>query len=135
MLNGKSEKVFNKIDAREIKPEKIMSSAYFTDISSRLLVLANLERILDGNFYFYDYDQRRNRFSNIKANYVIKAFTEYGEIYFFLADDADKHLNSTVSGCSIILNSSMDYTLNQSRYAVLSVSKIMAVRNRAIIKS
>ena len=69
----------------------------------------------------YEYDQRRNRFSGIRADYVIKSFTDIGRIFLFLAKEKE---SGNVRGCSIFVDDETDYSLNQIRTTVLSVAKI-----------
>ena len=104
-----------------IKPETLQSSFFYGKIRLRLETLSELEDILDGEFLIYEYDQRKNHFSNIRADYVIKAFTRNGKAFFFLA--REEHSEGDAYGCSIFAGGEIDYSINQTRTTVLSVVK------------
>lgn len=121
MLKRNSDKVFDALVTGKIKIENITNSMYYKSIEPRLEALSSLEDLLDSEFYIYKYNHRKNHFSNIKADYVIKAFTKNGKTFFFLAKE--NHCDNEVRGCSIFIGDETDYTTSQARLTVLSITK------------
>jgi len=64
--------IFDEIKARKITIERIASSDFYFQISDRVDTLPFLETLFDSNDTIFKYNKKKNNFSMIQADYLIK---------------------------------------------------------------
>ena len=88
-------------------------------IKSRLNTIISIQRIIENGFYIAEFDRFKvNPISKIEAKYVIKS-EETDTVFFVFFDE---ELNRFYCK-SAFQNSSIDYTLNQTKMTVLEIIK------------
>ncbi len=117
----KREYVFDDIMNGQITVEDIMRSSFYPEMQPRLEPFIQIESLLDSNNNVFLYSEKRNNFSLIKAEYVLKNEFENNVVYIFL----DKNEREPGHFCRTFFpKSKQDYTINQARCALLYKEKI-----------
>lgn len=79
-----------------------------------------LESMMDSNDTIFKYNKKRNAYSLIKADYILKNRTEDKNIFLFLAENCEG-----IFFCrSFFPQDQMDYTKNQASWTLLYKKKI-----------
>ena len=87
--------------------------------SSDLLPL--LESMLDSNDTIFKYNRKRNIYSVIKADYIMKNKMEERDVFLFLAQNGE---GGKYFCRSFFPENKMDYTKNQASWTLLYKKKI-----------
>lgn len=122
-------KIFDDIKNRKISREQIESSDLYYKIEDRVHRLPLLEQILDSNDTIFKYNEKKNAYSLIRAEYLIKSNINKENIYVFLAKDKEEHYFCR----SFFPETNYDYTKNQASWTLLYKEKINHVRNEHLI--
>lgn len=69
---GKREKIFDKILCGEITEELVRKSSFYHQMKDRIIPLVGLENMLDGNNMIFRYNEKTQKFSVIKADYLLE---------------------------------------------------------------
>lgn len=118
---GMREKVFENIITGEISQTLIEKSEYYEQMQGRLLPLKELEQILDDNETVFRYNEKVQKFSLIKADYLLEGQAKRIPVYLFLgkrSDDESNQMCRTFFG-----KGEKDYTQGQPRYTLLKKEK------------
>ena len=122
--------IFDKIQSRVIKKEKIESSDFYHMIAERVEFLPFLEQILDSNETVFKYNKNANTYSMIDADYFMKNQILSRNAYVFLS----KNKNTNTYFCrSFFLENKMDYTKNQASWTLLYKKKINKINGTEIV--
>ena len=120
--HGMREKVFDKLISGEILETVMEKSLYYEQMESRIVPLTSLEELLDGNNLIFRYNEKIQRFSLIKAEYLIEGKSDNIPSFLFLGkrnDDENEQMCRTFFRVG-----EKDYTVGQSQYTLLKKSKI-----------
>lgn len=118
-LNRDRGKVFDDIMEGKITTEHIESSDFYQKIEERVHFLPLLENVIDSNDTVFKYNQRKNVYSMIDADYLMKNKNEDRNLYLFLSNsDADNYYCR-----SFFPEEKMDYTRNQASWTLLYKKK------------
>lgn len=114
-------KIFDAIRERRITAEQLQSSDLYYKIADRIHMLPLLESIIDRNDTIFKYNQKRNIYSVIKADYIMKSNAEERKLFLFLAENG----GSGRYYCrSFFPQDKMDYTKNQASWTLLYKKKV-----------
>ena len=114
-------KIFDAIRERRITAEQLQSSDLYYKIADRIHMLPLLESITDRNDTIFKYNQKRNIYSVIKADYIMKSNAEERNLFLFLAENG----GSGRYYCrSFFPQDKMDYTKNQASWTLLYKKKV-----------
>nr|WP_296460218.1 PBECR4 domain-containing protein [uncultured Acetatifactor sp.] len=114
-------KIFDAIRERRITAEQLQSSDLYYKIADRIHMLPLLESIIDRNDTIFKYNQKRNIYSVIKADYIMKSNAEERNLFLFLAENG----GSGRYYCrSFFPQDKMDYTKNQASWTLLYKKKV-----------
>lgn len=114
-------KIFDAIRERRITAEQLQSSDLYYKIADRIHMLPLLESIIGRNDTIFKYNQKRNIYSVIKADYIMKSNAEERNLFFFLAESG----GSGRYYCrSFFPQDKMDYTKNQVSWTLLYKKKV-----------
>ena len=114
-------KIFDAIRERRITAEQLQSSDLYYKIADRIHMLPLLESIIDRNDTIFKYNQKRNIYSVIKADYIMKSNAEERNLFLFLAENG----GSGRYYCrSFFPQDKMDYTKNQASWTLLYRKKV-----------
>lgn len=114
-------KIFDAIRERRITAEQLQSSDLYYKIADRIHMLPLLESIIDRNDTIFKYNQKRNIYSVIKADYIMKSNAEERNLFLFLAENG----GSGRYYCrSFFPQDKMDYTKNQVSWTLLYKKKV-----------
>ena len=80
-----------------------------------------LENILDSNDTIFKYNRKRNTYSVIKADYIMKNKLKERNIFLFLAENGEE---GKYFCRSFFPENKMDYTKNQASWTLLYKKKI-----------
>ncbi len=80
-------KIFDAIRERRITAEQLQSSDLYYKIADRIHMLPLLESIIGRNDTIFKYNQKRNIYSVIKADYIMKSNAEERNLFLFLAEN------------------------------------------------
>ncbi|MCD8023134.1 MAG: PBECR4 domain-containing protein [Lachnospiraceae bacterium] len=112
--------IFDEIRAHRIKNEKIESSDFFYKICDRICFLPMLEEVFDSNDTIFKYNRKRNLYSMIEADYLMKSDLENQALYIFLSQNKDGKYFCR----SFFHETKLDYTKNQPLWTLIYKSKI-----------
>lgn len=118
---GMREKVFEKIISGKISQILIEKSEYYELIQGRLLLLRELENILDDNKTVFRYNEKANKFSLIKADYLLEGDIRMMPVYLFLGKRSNEEPNQMCR--TFFGKGDKDYTQGQPRYTLLKKEK------------
>lgn len=114
-------KIFDAIRERRITAEQLQSSDLYYKIADRIYMLPLLESIIGRNDTIFKYNQKRNIYSVIKADYIMKSNAEERNLFLFLAENG----GSGRYYCrSFFPQDKMDYTKNQASWTLLYKKKV-----------
>lgn len=114
-------KVFDDILNGNINFSKIEKSKLFHTIKGRIDFLPHLETLLDGNEIIFRYNQKKQSFSHIQAEFLLVTAYDNTDIYIFIDQDSKQ---SPYFCCSFFPKERTDYTNNQTKYTLLFKEKI-----------
>lgn len=118
---GMREKVFDKILSGEISEVVMKKSAYYEEMESRIVPLTSLEEMLDGNNMIFRYNEKIQKFSLIKAEYLLEGHADSIPAYLFLGrrnNDEKEQMCRTFFRVG-----DKDYTIGQPQYTLLRKTK------------
>ncbi|MCM1065343.1 MAG: PBECR4 domain-containing protein [Eubacterium sp.] len=113
--------VFDEILAGKTTYETISKSRYLHLIEKRFQPLAQIESLLDQNRLIFRYNQKRNHFSLIEADYLLSTPFADNDIYIFLArqDDTGQYFCR-----SFFPKGQIDHTRGQAVHTMLYKEKM-----------
>jgi hypothetical protein len=115
------EQVFSLILNGTISDSAINESRYIFQIKNRFSPLTAIEQVFDDNRLIFRYIEKKNKFSLIRADYLLSTPYADTDIYIFLA----KKDQSVMYFCrSFFPKENKDYTIGQPAYALLYKEKI-----------
>lgn len=82
-------KIYDEIKARILTKEQIESSDLYGQIADRIDLLPFLEELFDSNDTVFKYNEKKNAFSMIKADYLMKNKWVDRNIFIFLSKGRD----------------------------------------------
>lgn len=115
-------KIFDAIKERRITVEQIQSSDLYYKIADRIDMFPLLESIIDRNDTIFKYNQKRNIYSVVKADYIMKNNVEERNVFLFLAENEEK---GKYFCHSFFPQDKMDYTKNQASWTLLYKQKVI----------
>ena len=115
------EKIFDAISEHRITAEHLQSSDLYYKIADRVDMLPLLESMLDSNDTIFKYNRKRNTYSVIKADYIMKNKVEERNVFLFLAENGEE---GKYFCRSFFPENKMDYTKNQASWTLLYKKKI-----------
>ena len=114
-------KVFDYALRGKISYDTLTKSENFDFVKERIEYFEFLEDMLDSNSIVFRYNENRNVFSLIKADYLLQSEHIGRDIYIFL----DKLENSEVHFCrSFFPKGDKDFTVGQAKFTMLYKRKI-----------
>lgn len=119
-LNKDREKIFDSIRQRKIKAELIESSDFYHKIKGRVEMLPLLEEMFDSNQTVFQYHQKRNSFSMIEADYLMRNQIENQRMFIFLSKNKEEHYFCR----SFFPQERVDYSKNQPLWTLLYKKKV-----------
>ena len=118
---GMRGKIFDKILRGEISEELIKKSSYYEQMESRIVPLTSLEEMLDGNNLIFRYNEKIQKFSLIKAEYLLEGKADSIPVFLFLGarnNDEKEQMCRTFFRVG-----NKDYTIGQPQYTLLRKEK------------
>lgn len=112
--------IFDKILTGVITVKDAESSVFYNEIRERVSFFPYLEQLLDSNDTVFKYNTNANRYSKIKAEYLLKNNICAHNVFLFL----DKNKNGCYYGRSFFPEHQQDYTKGQALWTLLSKKKI-----------
>lgn len=120
--HGMRDKIFEKILNGNISMNLIEKSSYYSQMSGRIFPLAGLEHFLDDNQMIFRYNEKIQKFSMIKADYLLEGKGNVIPSYLFLG--ARKHDEKEQMCRTFFRIEDKEYTEGQPKYALLKKEKI-----------
>ncbi|WP_409969909.1 PBECR4 domain-containing protein [Bengtsoniella intestinalis] len=114
------EKVFQQILDGRITYTHLMKSAYFNESKKRIEPLSCLELLLDTNQLIFRYNEKKQVFSLIQADFLLSTLLNDNDIYVFMSKSED----GTYFCRSLFPKDGIDYTRGQAKYTLLYKEKI-----------
>lgn len=119
--HGMREKVFSQILDGRITLSLLEKSAYYDQMSGRILPLIKLEQMLDDNQLIFRYNEKAHKFSLIKADYLLEGQANDIASFLFLGKRSD---NEEKQMCRTFFRiEDKDYTQGQPQYTLLKKEK------------
>jgi len=118
-LNRDRGKIFDEIKERKITTEQVETSNFYNKIFERIDRLPDLERYFDSNDTIFKYNEKKNAFSMIQAEYLMQNKTEKGNVYIFLGKSKENKYFCR----SFFPKEKKDYTKNQASWTLLYKEK------------
>lgn len=118
-LNRDRGRIFDEIKERKITAEHVETSDFYQKISGRIDRVPDLEKYFDSNDTIFKYNEKKNSFSMIQAEYLMKNKTEFGNIFVFLGKNRDGKYFCR----SFFPEEGKDYTKNQASWTLLYKEK------------
>ena len=112
-------KIFDEIKTRVLTKEQIESSDLYEQIADRVDLLPFLEDLFDSNDTVFKYNEKKNSFSMIKADYLMKNRVVDKNVFIFLSKGKD----DTYFCRSFFPETNRDYTKNQASWTLLYKEK------------
>ena len=124
-------KVFDGILNGEISYNAISQSENFGFVKERIEYFEFLENMLDSNEIIFKYNEKKNTFSLIQADYLLQSNFNCTEIYIFIdkLKDSDHHFCR-----SFFPKGERDYTAGQIKYTLLYKKKINKKTGKSIVQ-
>jgi len=113
-------KIFDEIKTRVLTKEQIESSDLYEQIADRVDLLPFLEDLFDSNDTVFKYNEKKNSFSMIKADYLMKNRLVDKNVFIFLSKSKD----NTYFCRSFFPETKRDYAKNQASWTLLYKEKI-----------
>ena len=121
LQQGMRERIFDKILNGNISSELIEKSAYYNQMSGRIFPLIDLEKMLDDNKTIFRYNEKIQKFSLIKADYLLEGQANLIPTYLFLGK-RDEDENEQMCRTFFRIENK-NYTERQPKYALLKKEK------------
>ena len=128
-LNRDRGKIFDDIKARILTKEQIESSDLYRQIAERVDMLPFLEDMFDSNDTIFRYNEKKNSFSMIRADYLMKNRLIDKNVFIFLSKDK----NDTYFCRSFFPETKRDYTKNQASWTLLYKEKIKRSTGQSVV--
>lgn len=125
------ESVFSGIINGTITYSSICRSRYIGQIENRFAPLAHIEQIFDNNKLIFRYNEKRNQFSLIEADYLLSTPFSGNDIYIFIEE---KETAGLFFCRSFFPKEKKDYTVGQPQYTLLFKEKITVSTVKKIIQ-
>ncbi|MGN0167916.1 MAG: PBECR4 domain-containing protein [Acetatifactor sp.] len=125
------ESVFSGILNGTITYPSICRSRYIKQIENRFVPLAHIEQIFDDNKLIFRYNEKRNQFSLIEADYLLSAPFSGNDIYIFIEE---KETEGLFFCRSFFPKERKDYTVGQPQFTLLFKEKITVSTGKKIIQ-
>ena len=122
-------KIFDEIKSRVLTKEQIESSDLYEQIADRVDLLPFLEDLFDSNDTVFKYNEKKNSFSMIKADYLMKNRLVDKNVFIFLS----KEKNDTYFCRSFFQETNRDYTKNQASWTLLYKEKINRMTGQSVV--
>ena len=122
-------KIFDEIKARVLTKEQIESSDLYEQIIDRIDLLPFLEDLFDSNDTVFKYNEKKNSFSMIKANYLMKNRLADKNVFIFLSKSKD----DTYFCRSFFPEANRDYTKNQASWTLLYKEKMKRSTGQKVV--
>ena len=127
---GMREKIFYKILRGEISEELIKKSSYYDQMESRIVPLTSLEEMLDGNNLIFRYNEKIQKFSLIKAEYLLEGKADNIPVFLFLGK---RNKDEKEQMCRTFFRiEDKDYTEGQPKYTLLKKEKVHLPTGNAV---
>ena len=124
-------KVFDYALAGKISYETLTKSENFNFVKERIDYFEFLENMLDSNDIIFKYNEKKNVFSLIQADYLLQSKHTGRDIYIFL----DKIKNSDLHFCrSFFPKEDKDFTAGQTKYTLLYKKKTDKITGKSEIQ-
>lgn len=121
--------VFDEIKNRKINNKHLENSKFYEKIRERVNMLPLLETLFDSNETIFKYNSKRNSFSLIQADYLMKNQVEDKSAFIFLSNEKED-----IYFCrSFFTEGKMDYSKNQPSWTLLYKKKIDLVSQTEIV--
>lgn len=129
---GMREKIFDKILNGNISENLIKKSAYYEQMKERIVPLLGLEEMLDDNNMIFRYNERVQKFSVIKADYLLEGNANEIPAFLFLGK---RNSDESEQMCrTFFRKGDIDYTMGQPQYTLLKKEKINLETGESSIK-
>lgn len=115
------ESVFSEIINGTITYPSICRSRYIGQIENRFAPLAHIEQIFDNNKLIFRYNEKRNQFSLIEADYLLSTPFSGNDIYIFIEE---KETAGLFFCRSFFPKEKRDYIVGQPQFTLLFKEKI-----------
>lgn len=125
------ESVFFGILNGTITYPSICRSRYIEQIENRFAPLARIEQIFDDNKLIFRYNEKKNQFSLIEADYLLSTPFSGNDIYIFIEE---KETEGLFFCRSFFPKEKKDYTLGQPQFTLLFKEKITVSTGEKIIQ-
>lgn len=125
------ESVFSGIINGTITYPSICRSRYIGQIENRFAPLAHIEQIFDNNKLIFRYNEKRNQFSLIKADYLLSTPFSGNDIYIFIKE---KETAGLFFCCSFFPKEKKDYTVGQPQFTLLFKEKITVSTGKKMVQ-
>ena len=122
-------KIFDEIKSRVLTKEQIESSDLYEQIADRVDLLPFLEDLFDSNDTVFKYNEKKNSFSMIKADYLMKNRVVDKNVFIFLSKGKD----DTYFCRSFFPETNRDYTKNQASWTLLYKEKMKRSTGQKVV--
>ena len=122
-------KIFDEIKARVLTKEQIESSDLYGKIADRVDLLPFLEDLFDSNDTIFKYNEKKNSFSMIKADYLMKNRLLDKNVFIFLS----KSMDDTYFCRSFFPEENRDYSKNQASWTLLYKEKTNRTTGQSLV--
>ena len=122
-------KIFDEIKSRVLTKEQIESSDLYEQIADRVDLLPFLEDLFDSNDTVFKYNEKKNSFSMIKADYLMKNRLVDKNVFIFLSKGKD----DTYFCRSFFPETNRDYTKNQASWTLLYKEKMKRSTGQKVV--
>ena len=122
-------KIFDEIKSRVLTKEQIESSDLYEQIADRVDLLPFLEDLFDSNDTVFKYNEKKNSFSIIKADYLMKNRLVDKNVFIFLSKGKD----DTYFCRSFFPETNRDYTKNQASWTLLYKEKMKRSTGQKVV--
>ena len=130
--HGKRDKIFDKILNGEITLDLIQKSGYFKEMEERLLPLMGLEKMLDNNNLIFRYNEKLQKYSLIRADYLLEGQAFNIPAFLFLGK---RNNNEAEQMCRTFFRiGDKDYTEGQPQYSLLKKEKRNLASGEVIVQ-
>lgn len=118
---GMRSKIFDDILSGKITLKLIEKSEFYQEMKMRMEPLLYLEEMLDGDHLIFRYNEKVNKYSVIKADYLLEGNVIKEVVFLFLGE----RKNSEEQMCRTFFpKQEKDYAQGQPRYTLLKKEKI-----------
>lgn len=129
---GMREKIFDKILNGFINETLIRKSAYYEQMKDRIVPLIGLEEMLDGNNMVFRYNEKVQKFSVIKADYLLEGCASEIPAFLFLGK---RNGDEKEQMCRTFFRvGDIDYTKGQPQYTLLKKEKRNLLTDEVIVQ-